>query len=254
MNTHSSFSLVSHLLIFLLSMTLCGCGYIDDSAYFHSPHSGNGTEIDKYYYPIICDSCDDPVVTYDVDHFSDRFYDPTVLPLDKDQVRDFQPCLSLTLQNCRQNSLVYLGEYTHKWFGNPRLWTMVVKKSLEREWIRRKGIITENGDRLLHLTVTNVQLSWQTQVIECRVTGAVQTGDGDIYRFTAIHTDKNIYGSCDMAIRKSVAAILNAQEIREYLLDCCVTDCLEPESKPIEVHELKTQEKVDQTFQPEPIK
>ena len=170
----------------------------------------------------VCASSNDPVLSYDATPYSARYYDPEVIPIDRGAITDFHPGKKpLILLNCSQNSLQYLGEYTHKWYGNPRQWTMTILHSLEREWVSRQGKLGGNGEgeRLLSLRVTGTHVSWQSDAIECRVSVAVRNGNGDNVIFTAVTRDTDLYGSCDMAISTLVTTILNADEIRDYLLD-----------------------------------
>ena len=201
--------------------------------------------------PVAPDLREHDVIPVDIDHFSDRFYDPEFHSLYLDQIKEFQPCGTLVLQNCQQHSLVFLGEYNHQWFGDPRLWTAGVQRILEREWNRRYGL-AEDGSchRILRLKVTDMQLFWQTRKIECRVTLEVRTGSGETYNFTVHHVANDLYGSCNMALGRSATAVFNEPEIRKYLTGGCESGCGEVKKESSVVPSLENEKNVDQLFQP----
>lgn len=84
--------------------------------------------------------------------------------------------------------------------------------------LKKEGIqITERPPRILHLSITDASVDWDSREIGCNLNLRAVTGDGDTLDFRGANRSIDIHDSCDGAINKQVVAMFNNNRIRDYL-------------------------------------
>jgi len=173
----------------LLVLILTGCGY-------------------RYYFePAIIDN-------------AGRFYTPKEIPIKPGMFLkpEFDIVNEVALVNTQTDIFQHpLGEYTHTWTGNLRLWTDTAIAVLKTELEKKDVTVREDAGKMLMLAVTHAKLFWGFRVVECTLTLQVATRDGYIATFEVTTKSKDLHDSCDSAITKAVAKMFDDDKIRKYL-------------------------------------
>ena len=169
--------------------------------------------------------------------YTNRFYVPQPILIKPGMVRkpEFEICKFITIINAQTDTgktplgtcvqkYTNLGAYTHKWSGNLRLWTDTAVTVLKAELKRRGVTVTARAPKVLRLTITRACLFWGFNVVGCPINLRVDTGNGYTKNFEIDNRSIDLYDSCDGAVAKAVAAMLNDEYIRSYLTCPSVKD------------------------------
>lgn len=131
---------------------------------------------------------------------------------------DFQPVCSVHLINAQTDTSQHpLGEYTHKWWANLRLWTDASIDLLADELEKRDVKMSERAPIYLKLSITEADIFWQFKKVGCVVNLAVETGNEYTINIEEKNVAHDLYNSCDGAVSKAIATLLETPEIRGYL-------------------------------------
>ncbi|HMB31463.1 MAG TPA: OmpA family protein [Desulfohalobiaceae bacterium] len=132
--------------------------------------------------------------------------------------KDFQSVCSVNLINAQTDTRqTKIGDYTHKWWANLRLWTDSSIHLLSQELKKRNIKISEKSPKYLKLSISYVDLFWQFKKIGCVVNLQVKTGTGYTVNIEEKNISHDLYDSCDGAVSKAVATLLKNPRIRDYL-------------------------------------
>ena len=107
--------------------------------------------------------------------------------------------------------------YTHKWWGNLKMWTDTAVGLTKSELEKREVAVIEGLSKTLKLSITRANLVWKFRVVECMLNLNVETGDGYAVNFEVTNASTDLYDSCDGAVTKAVAAMFCDDGIRNYL-------------------------------------
>ncbi len=131
---------------------------------------------------------------------------------------DFNKVCSVHLINAQTDTgQTYIGDYTHKWWANLRLWTDSSINLLADELKKRDVEINEKSPIFLKLSITQVNLFWQFKEVGCVVNLLVKAGNGYKINIEEKNVAHDLYDSCDGAVSKAVATLLKNPNIRRYL-------------------------------------
>ncbi|MFC1885119.1 hypothetical protein ACFL2O_10145 [Thermodesulfobacteriota bacterium] len=178
---------------------------------------------------LLCWGCYGHRVYYEPDYYH-RYYVPRQVPVKPEMIKkpDFHICREATLVNIQNDSQrIFIGAYTHQWWGNLNKWTEsavgVVKKELERRDVKVVG----KARKVMRISITRSSLAWRFWVVECTINLMVITGDGYTVNVEMTGKSLDLYDACDAAVTKAVAAVFDNDHIRSYL--ACPVECPEPE-------------------------
>lgn len=146
-----------------------------------------------------------------------RFYDPQPIPIKEGVLPRAELCRDVSLVNLQDNTVNYLGEYTHVWHANYRVWTETAVQVMAMELKKRHATMTDKAEKVLFLTVSNAALSWRFWNIECSMTLRVRTPDGYDRTFEEVNVERDLYGSCDGVVTKAVTSVLQDEVISTYI-------------------------------------
>jgi hypothetical protein len=147
-------------------------------------------------------------------------YTPKQYPIKTDMVQELNLNQAVSVVNNQHSeNMVLMGaQGFHKWLGNMHLWTEVAAELLRSELINRGSTVTSDAPKELKLAITRVNLFWGAWAIRCILSLRVETGDGYIQEFEGNNASPaTLYRACDGAVTKAVAALLNDDQIRQYL-------------------------------------
>jgi flagellar motor protein MotB len=97
------------------------------------------------------------------------------------------------------------------------MWTDTAVGLLKDEMGKRDVIISEQSPKILKLSITRVKLFWGFNIVGCNLNLKVLTGDGYTVNLEVTNSAKDLYGSCDGAVTKAIAAMFEDHHIQEYL-------------------------------------
>lgn len=131
---------------------------------------------------------------------------------------DFHPVCSVQLINAQTDtSQRPIGNYSHKWWANLRLWTDASIDLLADELEKREVKLSERSPIHLKLSITEADLFWQFKKVGCVVNLWVEAGNGYTINIEEKNVAHDLYNSCDGAVSKAIATLLETSEIRKYL-------------------------------------
>lgn len=166
--------------------------------------AGSGCRHDTFYQP----------------PYTDRFYVPRQDPLGFGSVEapDFQIEGPVSLTNAQESEeRVLIGAYTHKWWANLHLWTEqalgVAKKEIDKRTSSKKAA----APKVLKVSIEKAEIAWNFRWIACALTLSVQAGNGYSTTCAVTHESMDLYESCDGALARAVACMLNDPGVRAYL-------------------------------------
>ncbi|MDZ7697300.1 MAG: OmpA family protein [Deltaproteobacteria bacterium] len=88
-----------------------------------------------------------------------------------------------------------------------------IQQSLGEKEVKLTGI----APKILQLSITHAELSWEPRRIDCTITLRVVTGEGDVMDFSGTNSAVDLYDSCDGAITRQVTAMFKDSRIVNYL-------------------------------------
>ena len=163
--------------------------------------------------------------------YTHRYYVPKQIPIKPGTVLkpEFNVVCTVNIINNQTNAeKILIGEYTHKWWGNLRMWTDTATGLLRSELEKRDVIVIEESPKILKLSITHARLFWGFTTVGCTLNLRVETGDAYIVNLEETVESTELYDSCDSAVTKAVAAMFNDQNIWDYLATSMVvkdSDC-----------------------------
>jgi hypothetical protein len=142
---------------------------------------------------------------------------------------EFNVICTVNIINDQTNAeKILIGAYTHKWWGNLRMWTDTAVGLLRSELGKRDVIFIEESPKILKLSITHAKLFWGFTTVGCTINLRVETGDGYIVNLEETVESTELYDSCDSVVTKAVAAMFNDQNIWNYLATSMIekdSDC-----------------------------
>jgi len=131
---------------------------------------------------------------------------------------EFEVVKEVALANSQTDISPYpLGEYTHTWTANLRLWTETAIGVLKSELERQDVTIRDDSKKMLMLAVTHAELSWGSRRVECNLRLQVATRSGYVVTYGVVAKSTDLYDSSDSAVTKAVAKMFDDDKIRKYL-------------------------------------
>jgi len=149
-----------------------------------------------------------------------RFYVPKVIPIKPETVikENYQVVCTVNIVNDQDRSRwVDIGDYTHEWRANLRMWTDTAVGLLSQELEKRGVRITEQTESILKLSITRVKLFWGFNTVGCQLNLRVETGDDYIVNIAATNEAQDIYQASDGGVMKAVAEMFRDHAIQNYL-------------------------------------
>jgi OOP family OmpA-OmpF porin len=170
---------------------------------------------------IIPSGCGDRAhrIFYEPD-YTNRYYVPKQIPIKTNMILkpEFEICKMVTIMNTQEDARkVPIGAYTHQWWGNLHMWTETAVGVLKNELEKRGVTVTEDAPKILKLSITNANLFWGFDVVGCTLNLQVETGDEYKVTFEETNKSTDLYGSCDGAVTRAVAAMFDDNRMRSYL-------------------------------------
>ena len=160
-----------------------------------------------------------------------RFYVPKQIPIEPGVVlkQGFNAVKMIAIENSQtKTNEIQIGEYTHEWFGDMHLWTDTAVGIAKTELQKRDIAVPEDAARTLRLSITRAHLSWEFRVVRCTLNLEVEMGNGHKANLEVSNESLDLYGSCDGAVAKAVAAMFNYPVIQDYLVSSRIlkdSDC-----------------------------
>ncbi|MGA1840654.1 MAG: hypothetical protein ACMUIU_08515 [bacterium] len=147
-------------------------------------------------------------------------YVPREYPINPAMVPELNVSQPIRLINVQpDNKETLLGKYMgHKWMGNLTEWTDVAVSLLRTELQKRDINVTEDASKELKLNITKAELIWGAWAIRCILNLRVETGDGYTVDLEGNNASPaTLYRAIDGAVTKAVTAMLNDDNILNYL-------------------------------------
>jgi hypothetical protein len=128
-----------------------------------------------------------------------------------------QPVRLINVQT--DNKEILIGKYMgHKWMGNLNEWTDVAVSLLQTELQKRDINVTEDAFKVLKLNIIQAELIWGAWAIRCILNLKVETGDGYTVELEGNNASPaTLYRAVDGAVTKAITALLNDDNILNYL-------------------------------------
>ena len=149
-----------------------------------------------------------------------RFYVPKMIPIKKDTLLkdNHQFICAVNIVNEQKKSRwVDIGDYTHEWRANLRMWTDTAVEVLTHELEKHDVRITEESEHILKLSITWVKLYWGFNTVGCQMNLRVETGDDYTVNLETANEAQDIYQASDGAVMKAVTEMFHDHEIQDYL-------------------------------------
>lgn len=178
---------------------------------------------------LFCWGCYGHHIYYEPDYYN-RYYVPRQTPVKPEMIQKpaFHICPQATLVNVQDDGRrIFIGAYTHKWWGNLNKWTESAVGVLRKELESRKVEIVEKAPKVIRLSITHANLAWRFWAVECTIKLEAHTGDGYTVHVDSLGKSVDLYDACDASVTRAIAQLLDNDHIRSYLT--CPVECPEPE-------------------------
>jgi len=149
-----------------------------------------------------------------------RFYVPKMIAIKPGMFLkpEFDVVNEVALVNTQSDESPYsIGEYTHAWTANLKLWTDTAIDVLRWELERKDVTVKEDAKKMLMLSVTHAELLWGFRMVEAKLTLEAATRDGYVAVYEVETKSKDLHDGCDSAITKAVARMFDDDKVRKYL-------------------------------------